>query len=192
MAAPYAAEDADITLQLHNTLWAQLNALPALRKVYEEIEQPLVPVLLDMEEIGVLVDRKMLTTQSGELAKKMAELESKAHELAGGAVQPLLAEAAAANPVRTARTAGHPEDAEGTAVDGRGRARRTGQRLRAAGGHYRLPQRQQAEEHLHGQAAAADQRTHRPHPHVLPPGGCGNRTTVVNRPEPAEHSDPHA
>ena len=83
-AAPYAAEDADITLQLHETLWKQLADVPALKKVYEEIEQPLVPVLLDMEETGVLVDRKMLQTQSGELAKKMGELEAKAHELAGG------------------------------------------------------------------------------------------------------------
>ncbi len=83
-AAPYAAEDADITLQLHTEIWERLRAEPTLLKVYEEIEQPLVPVLLDMEETGVLVDRKMLTTQSSELAKKMAELEAKAHELAGG------------------------------------------------------------------------------------------------------------
>ena len=83
-AAPYAAEDADITLQLHTALWTQLGEHSTLKKVYEEIEQPLVPVLLEMEEIGVLVDRKMLTRQSGELAKTMAKLETKAHELAGG------------------------------------------------------------------------------------------------------------
>ena len=84
VAAPYAAEDADITLQLHEALWAQLAEVTPLRKVYEDIEQPLVPVLLDMEETGVLVDRKMLARQSGELGKKMTELEAKAHELAGG------------------------------------------------------------------------------------------------------------
>ena len=83
-AAPYAAEDADITLQLHETLWQQLGEQPTLRKVYEEIEQPLVDVLLEMEELGVLVDRSMLTKQSSELAKIMAKLEKKAHELAGG------------------------------------------------------------------------------------------------------------
>ncbi len=83
-AAPYAAEDADVTLQLHEALWRQLNEFPRLKSVYEDIEQPLVPILLAMEETGVLVDRKMLTTQSGELAKKMIELEAKAHKLAGG------------------------------------------------------------------------------------------------------------
>ncbi len=83
-AAPYAAEDADITLQLHQTLWKQLGEHDALRSVYTDIEQPLVPILLEMEETGVLVDRKMLSRQSGELAKKMIELEAQAHELAGG------------------------------------------------------------------------------------------------------------
>jgi len=83
-AAPYAAEDADITLQLHETLWSKLGEIESLRDVYVNIEQPLVPVLLDMEEAGVLIDRKMLATQSGELAKRMMELEKEAHELAGG------------------------------------------------------------------------------------------------------------
>ncbi|MEL7184929.1 MAG: DNA polymerase I [Pseudomonadota bacterium] len=83
-AAPYAAEDADITLQLHKTLREQLEAEPSLCSIYDEIEQPLVPILLEMEETGVLVDRDMLSKQGSELAKKMVELEGKAHELAGG------------------------------------------------------------------------------------------------------------
>jgi len=82
-AAPYAAEDADITLQLHDTLWAMLKETGPLCTVYEDIEQPLVPVLFAMEETGVLIDRQMLATQSAELAKKMVKLESEAHELAG-------------------------------------------------------------------------------------------------------------
>jgi DNA polymerase-1 len=84
VAAPYAAEDADITLQLHETLWEKLGEIESLRKVYVDIEQPLVPILLDMEETGVLIDRKMLAKQSSELANKMVELEQQAHELAGG------------------------------------------------------------------------------------------------------------
>ena len=82
-AAPYAAEDADITLKLHKNLWSALQQKPSLQKVYEDIEQPLVPVLLDMEETGVLLDRKMLAEQSRELAEQMASLEAEAHELAG-------------------------------------------------------------------------------------------------------------
>ena len=84
VAAPYAAEDADITLKLHRRLWQLLGETPALKAVYKDIEQPLVPVLLAMEETGVLVDRQMLADQSHELAGKMLELESKAHDLAGG------------------------------------------------------------------------------------------------------------
>jgi DNA polymerase-1 len=83
-AAPYAAEDADVTLQLHGKLWAELGKIEPLRKVYTEIEQPLVPVLLAMEETGVLIDRQMLADQSHELTGRMAELENQAHELAGG------------------------------------------------------------------------------------------------------------
>ena len=83
-AAPYAAEDADITLRLHQHLWGELEKIPSLKSVYEDIEQPLVPVLLEMEEDGVLVDRDMLKKQSSELAVTMQELEAKAHELAGG------------------------------------------------------------------------------------------------------------
>ena len=83
-AAPYAAEDADITLRLHERLWGELEKVEPLRKVYAEIEQPLVPVLLDMEETGVLLDRDMLKKQSQELANTMVKLEKEAHELAGG------------------------------------------------------------------------------------------------------------
>lgn len=82
-AAPYAAQDADITLQLHEKLWAELGKIEKLRGVYEDIEQPLVPVLLAMEETGVLIDRKMLASQSKDLARKMQDLEAQAHELAG-------------------------------------------------------------------------------------------------------------
>jgi len=83
-AAPYAAEDADITLGLHQHLWGKLKETGSLRSVYEDIEQPLVPVLLAMEETGVLIDRDMLRKQSSELAKTMLGLEKEAHELAGG------------------------------------------------------------------------------------------------------------
>jgi DNA polymerase-1 len=83
-AAEYSAEDADVTMQLHQALWPRLAALPALAHIYTEIEQPLVPVLLRMEHTGVLIDRAMLELQSRELAKRMAELQGEAHAAAGG------------------------------------------------------------------------------------------------------------
>jgi DNA polymerase I len=83
-AAEYSAEDADITLQLHQAIWPQIEAVSALKFVYENIEQPLVPVLFRMERAGVLVDRALLKTQSTELASRMLELQSQAHKEAGG------------------------------------------------------------------------------------------------------------
>ena len=84
-AADYSAADTDVTLQLHQALWPQIEALPKLREVYETIEQPLVPVLFRMERAGVLVDRDLLKKQSHELATRMLELQEQAHAEAGGA-----------------------------------------------------------------------------------------------------------
>src|SRR5450432_2710890 len=82
-AGEYAAEDADVTLRLHRCLWPQLEAVPALARLYEEIEQPLVPVLQRMERGGVLIDRAMLRQQSVELAARMEELRVEAQREAG-------------------------------------------------------------------------------------------------------------
>jgi DNA polymerase-1 len=82
-AGEYAAEDADVTLRLHQALWPQLTAVPALRRLYEECEQPLLPVLLSMEHHGVLVDRERLRAQSREFAHQLQELLAQAHREAG-------------------------------------------------------------------------------------------------------------
>ena len=82
-AGEYSAEDADVALRLHRTLWPRLDATPGLARLYAEIEQPLVPVLLDMEHCGVLVDAQMLRRQSNELARGLLELERRAHAIAG-------------------------------------------------------------------------------------------------------------
>ncbi|MGA2342053.1 MAG: DNA polymerase I [Steroidobacteraceae bacterium] len=84
-AAEYAAEDADVTLRLHQAIWPRLEAVPRLKALYETIEQPLVPVLYRMERAGVLVDRNLLRAQSSELAARMEELKTQAHSAAGGA-----------------------------------------------------------------------------------------------------------
>src|SRR5688572_7086803 len=82
-AAEYSSEDSDVTLRLHQVLWRQISSVPALKTLYEECEQPLVPVLLRMEEHGVLLDRQMLRTQSTELGKRLMELLGEAHKEAG-------------------------------------------------------------------------------------------------------------
>ena len=83
-AAPYAAEDADVTLRLHRELWPRLVETPGLQRVYEDLELPLVPILGAMERHGVLLDTGLLRRQSRELEKGMAAAEAAAFEAAGG------------------------------------------------------------------------------------------------------------
>ncbi|MGD8616349.1 MAG: DNA polymerase I [Gammaproteobacteria bacterium] len=82
-AVPYAAEDADMTLRLHQVLWPRLSSQPRLKQLFEEVELPLLAVLGDMERTGVRVDVPMLARQSAELAERMQEVEREAHALAG-------------------------------------------------------------------------------------------------------------
>ncbi|HBN5712973.1 DNA polymerase I [Morganella morganii] len=82
-AANYAAEDADITLLLHQALYPQLEAEKSLLHVYQDIEMPLVPVLSRMERTGVLIDANVLAAQSAELTTRLDELEKQAFAIAG-------------------------------------------------------------------------------------------------------------
>ncbi|MFI3120450.1 MAG: DNA polymerase I [Methylococcaceae bacterium] len=82
-AAPYAAEDADITLQLHRVLNAKLAQQPKLLELYTEMEVPLISVLTRIEDNGVLIDTGMLAQQSLELSSQIISLEQHAHDLAG-------------------------------------------------------------------------------------------------------------
>lgn len=84
-AAPYAAEDADMTLRLHHHFWPKLEPAAAQRNLYSTIEIPLVPVLSHLERNGVKVDPEQLARQSAELAQRMREIERQVHEMAGGA-----------------------------------------------------------------------------------------------------------
>lgn len=83
VATPYAAEDADICLQLHDIFWTELKALDGQKSVYQDIEIPLVPVLSDIERTGVHIDAEALKQQSNQLAQRMRELENSAFEEAG-------------------------------------------------------------------------------------------------------------
>ena len=82
-AAPYASEDADITLRLHNVLWPELEEIKSLQSIYKDMELPLLPVLSRMERNGVLLDVKMLEKQSKQITKRLAELEQGIYKEAG-------------------------------------------------------------------------------------------------------------
>jgi len=82
-AAPYAAEDADVTLRLHKTLWPQIERTGQLEKIYSDLEQPLLEVLMRTEANGVLVDEALLHQLSAEFAEQMITVEAKVHKAAG-------------------------------------------------------------------------------------------------------------
>lgn len=82
-ASPYAAEDADVTLRLHNTLYPQLELESSLQSVYQDIEQPLVSVLSRMERTGVLINSDLLRIQSQQLGERLDILQAQAYEMVG-------------------------------------------------------------------------------------------------------------
>lgn len=82
-AGHYAAEDADITLRLHQYFWPQLEQIDSLKSVFQTIEMPLLPVLSRIERNGALVDAKLLGQHSVELGERLTQLERKAYEIAG-------------------------------------------------------------------------------------------------------------
>lgn len=84
-AAFYAAEDADITLRLHEVLWPKVASEDTLKKILQEIEVPLASILARMEQQGVLIDSQQLSQQSQQLATRIMELEKEVHEMAGEA-----------------------------------------------------------------------------------------------------------
>ena len=81
-AAPYAAEDADVTLQLHEAMWPKIAKEPGLKTIFSDIDMPLVAVLSHIERTGVLIDQNILAAHSKELTIRLNELEIQAHELA--------------------------------------------------------------------------------------------------------------
>jgi len=82
-ALNYAAEDADVTLQLHKAMWPRLASNDKLRFIYEKIELPVSRVLQQVERNGVLIDSDLLAKQSAEIGQRLLEIEKQAHELAG-------------------------------------------------------------------------------------------------------------
>ena len=82
-ATNYAAEDADITLRLHLELWPQIQENPGLRYIYEQVEMPAMRVLSIMERNGIRIDSDLLAKQGQQVGKRLLELESEIHQLAG-------------------------------------------------------------------------------------------------------------
>jgi DNA polymerase-1 len=82
-ATEYAAEDAEVTLALHQSMWPRIESEPRLRFIYEDVELPTAQVLYDMERTGVLIDRERLVAQGRELGARIAELEVRAQQIAG-------------------------------------------------------------------------------------------------------------
>ena len=190
-ATDYAAEDAEITLRLHETLYPRLEAEPSLRELFEAIEVPLIPVLSKMERNGVLVDRKLLAQQSRELTERLSEIEAQAFEAADGPfnlsspkqIQEILYERQGLPVLQ--------KTPEGAAVHRGSRAPGAGGDLRPAAPDPGLPRPGQAQIHLHRQAPGPDQSRHRPRAYLLSPGRGRHRAAVLIGPQPAEHPRAH-
>jgi DNA polymerase-1 len=158
-AAEYSAEDADVALQLHRTLWPQLESVPSLERVYDDIERPLVPVLLDMEHFGVLIDAEMLRRQSHELSKKLHELEGRAHAVAGGPFN-----------------LDSPKQLQEVLFSKLGLP----VQRKTATGQPRLSRHGEAALDLHRQAPRTGEPAHRSRTHLVSPGGRGDGTPVIH------------
>ena len=164
----------------------------ALRRLYEDIERPLVRVLLDMEHTGVLIDAEMLRRQSHEIAKSLIGLEQAAHAAAGTSfnldspkqLQEVLF-GKLALPVKRRTATGQPSTAEDV--------------LEELALEFELPRiimeyraLAKLKSTYTDKLPAQRQPAHRSRPHLLPPGGGRHRSALIDRPEPAEHPDPHA
>ena len=191
-ASEYSCEDSEMTLHVHETLWPQLQAQSGPLHVYEKIEMPSVAVLGRIERNGVLIDAAVLARQSQELAERMMALEREAYELAGqpfnlGSPKQIgeILFGKLGLPVKKKTASGAPSTDEEV--------------LDELAADYPLPAK--LLEHrglakLKGtytdKLPLDGQPVHRPRAHQLRAGGGGDRPAGQQRPEPAEHPDPHA
>ncbi|MGC4085447.1 MAG: 5'-3' exonuclease H3TH domain-containing protein [Vicinamibacterales bacterium] len=187
----FAGERADLSLQLADALAPKLKE-GGLDSVYERLERPLIPVLIDVERAGVRID----STALGILSQRL-ERENRADRRAhlrprGRTVQHRIAATAVAHPVRqaaAARTAPQREDADGEHGRRRPRGARAG--ARAATLDPAVARADEAEGHVHRRASTARESRNRPPAHVLQPGRRSDGPVEQQRSEPAEHPDSH-
>ncbi len=190
-AGPYAAEDAEVTLRLHQAFWPRLEQQPGLARLYQEIEMPLVPVLSRLERQGVRIDRERLAAQSRDLTGRIAALEAGRLSRRRAALQPGLAQADRRYLLHRTGPAGGREDPQGGALHLRIRAAATGRcRPRTATDHPGASRPRQAQIDLHRQVAPDGQPGHGAGAYLLPPSGGRHRAPLVLGPQSAEHPHP--
>jgi DNA polymerase-1 len=189
-AARYSCEDADQTLDVHQTLWPRLQAEPRLRAIYE-LEIASSEVLYRIERNGVLIDAPTLAAQSHELGQRIVALESEAYAIAG---QPFNLSSPKQLGEIFFDKLGLPV-VKKTATGARSTDEEVLEKLAED---YPLPAKilehrspVQAQRHLHRQARADGAAAHRPGAHPLCAGGGRDRAPVQQRPQPAEHPHPH-
>jgi hypothetical protein len=172
---------------------ASWRLIPSLAKVLQDIEMPLVPVLARIERQGALVDANLLGLQSIELGNKMVALERQAFEIAGEEFNLASPKQLGVRFSTRNSAAGHEAKPARVRLPPPRKCWPSWLKMtfRTAQGVDAVPQHEQAEKHLYRPFAGADQPAHRAHPHQLSPGRGRNRAFVVQRSEPAEHSDPH-
>jgi DNA polymerase-1 len=190
-AATYAAEDADVTLRVHQTLHPQFAGEPGLSRIYHDIEMPARQVIWQMERTGILIDGAVLSRQSHEIGQKIMALEAQAYELAGQPFNLASPKQLAEILFEKARPAGQEENPVRRPVHRRGSALRTGPRLPAAQAAARTPQPVQTQGHLHRQAAAHGQSANRASAYSLLAGLRCHRAACLERSQPAEHPGAH-
>ena len=190
-ATEYSAEDADITLRLHQALHPPIAADAKLDYVYAQIEMPVREVLFRMERNGILIDSQLLAQQSRELGERVMALEQQAHQLAG---QPFnLGSPKQLGEILFQRM-NLPvvqENGDRPAVHRRGGAAGTRRRLSAAQGAARASLGVEAEVDVHRQAAADGECAHGPRAHDVLAGHGRHRPACVDRSQPAEHPRAH-
>jgi DNA polymerase-1 len=191
-ATAYSAEDADVALQLHRTLYSRIVAEPKLDALYRDIEIPVREVLFRMERNGVLIDTALLAAQSRELGERVLTLEQQAYATAG---QPFnLASPRQLGEIlfEKMKLPVVKKTATGQPLHRRGRAAGARRQLSAAEADPRAPRARQAQVDVHRQAAAERRPAHRPRAHDVLASDRRHRPPRVRRSEPAEHSGAHA
>ena len=190
-ATAYAAEKADCVLALHERLYPQIEQDEKLKFVYGEIEMPVLPVLFRIERNGVLLDRAKLEAQSHELGKEILEKEQQAFAAAGQPfnlgspkqIQEILFERQKL-PVKKKTPSGQPSTDEDSLAE-------LALDHPLPQPHPRAPRAVEAQVDLHRQAAEEREREDRARAHHLLADHRGDRAALVERPQPAEHPDPH-